>query len=131
MFIGGAICTGFFSFIAVAANGYDLQLQYTPDVNDTMDADYWFQSPPFSWLSLTAVSCQPALLTTGSTYVTSNLGFIYTLDRLWQGGPFWAPDHVLPAVAYMNSSLHDCSVRAIEIDFATSDVSSGFDWWSW
>jgi hypothetical protein len=59
-FIGGAICTALFSFVALAADGYNLDLEYTLDLDATLGASYWFGKPPFSWISKTNVSCQPA-----------------------------------------------------------------------
>ena len=130
--IGGTICAVLFSFVALAANGYNLDLEYTLDLNDTLNKSYWFQKVPFSWVSKTKVSCQPALLTTGSTYFTSNLGFRYTLDQLWREGSNGIQNRILPATAYQNALLEDCEVRQIEIDFVRRDQTmDATNWWTW
>jgi hypothetical protein len=130
-FIGGAICTVLFSFVALAADGYNLDLEYTLDLDATLNASYWFDKPPFSWISKTNVSCQPALLTTGNTYFTSNLGLTYELDRLWRADSPGARPHVLPATGYLNTPLRDCSVRQIEIDFMKRFDAQVYDPWNW
>ena len=73
-----------FTFVALAADGYNPDIEYTTNLTKTLDQSYWFQKAPFSWVAKTRVSCQPALLTTGSTYFTSNLGFRYVLEKLWR-----------------------------------------------
>lgn len=130
--IGGTICAVLFSFVALAADGYVIDLQYTTELNATQDASHWFQSAPFSWISQTSASCQPALLTTGSTYFTSNLGFTYTLDKIWVEGSSGIQNGIRPAAAYKNAVLEDCDVRLIEIDFLRSDQTWVHDnFWTW
>ena len=132
MFIGGAGCTVLFSFVALAANGYNLDIKYTLDLNGTLGADYWFQNAPFSWVSQTKVSCQPALLTVGSRYFTTNLGLTYTLDGLWREGSDGIENRVLPATSYQNTQLDNCEVRQILIDFMRRDETQfPHNWWSW
>lgn len=121
--IGGVIFLVFFSFVSLAADGYNIDLEYTPNLNSTLNETYWFQKPPFSWVTKTKASCQPALLTTGSTHFTSNFGYIYTIDRLWREGPLGSGERVLPAAAYQNTLLTDCEVATININFLRNDES--------
>jgi hypothetical protein len=130
--IGGMICVVLFSFVALAADGYNLDLKYTTDPNGALHHPYWFQKPPFSWVSKTRASCQPALLTTGSTYFSHNLGFTYTLDKLWREDSNSLRNRILPATGYQDALLEDCEVLLIEIDFLRNDQSlPGGNWWSW
>lgn len=130
--IAGVILTVLFSFVALATDGYDLDLVYTLDLNDTLHQDYWFQKAPFSWFSRDHLSCQPALLTPGNTYFTSNLGFMYSMDKLWQGNSVGMSKQVLPAASYENTELQDCQVRQIEIDFTRRDQTPlPENFWSW
>ena len=130
--IGGTICAVLFSFIALAADGYNLDLEYTTDLNGTLNKSYWFQKAPFSWVSKTKASCQPALLTAGSTYFTSNLGFRYVIDKLWHEGSDGTQDRILPATGYQNALLEDGEVLAIQINFLRMDqAKAGGVWGSW
>jgi hypothetical protein len=130
--IAGTICAVLFSFVALAADGYNLDLEYSLDLNSTLNESYWFQKAPFSWVSKTRASCQPALLTTGSTYFTSNLGFSYALDKLWREDSSGMQSRILPATAYQNALLEDCEVRMIEIDFLRKDQTMvANNWWTW
>jgi hypothetical protein len=130
--IGGTICAVLFSFVALAADGYNLDLEYVLDLNGTLDRSYWFDKAPFSWISKTSVSCQPELLTTGATYFTSNLGFTYTLDKLWREGSSGIQHRILPAVAYQNALLEDCQVMTVEIEFIRRDQTMiKTNWWTW
>ena len=106
--------------------------QYTTDLNGTLHKPYWFQKAPFSWVSKTRASCQPALLTTGSTYFTSNLGFTYTVDKLWLEDTSGAQNRILPATGYQNVLLENCEVLLIQVDFIRKDQTmSSSNWWSW
>lgn len=130
--IVGTICAVLFTFVALAADGYNLDLEYTLNLNSTLNELYWFQKAPFSWVSKTSASCQPALLTTGSTYFTSNLGFSYVLDALWREGLHETQNRILPATAYENALLEDCRVPLIEIDFVRNDQTMNEkNWWTW
>jgi hypothetical protein len=130
--IGGLICVGVFSFVSLAADGYNLDPVYTFDLNRTLEENYWFGKPPFSWISKTQVSCQPALLTTGGTFFTSKLGLTYTIDRLRHANSIDKEDRILSATAYQNTVLRDCEVRGINIDFMRRDYTRWpQNWWSW
>lgn len=130
--IGGTVCAVLFSFVALAADGYNLDLEYVTDLNGTLDRSYWFNNGPFSWISKTSVSCQPALLTSGSTYFTGNLGFTYTLDKLWREGSNDVQNRILPATAYLNAQLVDCRVLGVQVDFLRRDQTMiQNNWWTW
>lgn len=47
--VGDTICAALFSFVAVAADGYNVNPEYVLDLNDTISKSYWFQQPPLSW----------------------------------------------------------------------------------
>ena len=130
--IGGIICTVLFSFVALAADGYYIESKYETDLNGTMSKPYWFKRPPFSWISPTQVSYQPALLTSGSSYFTGSLGFTYTIDKLWHEGSNKIQNRILPATEYSNALLEECRVVAIEINLLRRDqtMTKG-DGWSW
>lgn len=132
VFIGGVVFTVLFSFIALATNGYNLDIKYTLDLNSTLDAGYWFQAAPFSWFSQTDVSCQPALLTRGSEYFTSNRGLTYTLDGVQSADSMGPVKGALPAIGYQNTLLEDCRVIQVGIEFERRDYTQfPGNWWSW
>ena len=119
--IGGVIFAVLFSFVALAADGYNVDFEYTTDLNSTLEAKYWYEKAPFSWISKNRVSCQPALLTTGNTYFTTNLGLVYSLNRVWRQDPIGSKDRMIPAAAYMNTIVEDREILQIEIYFARRD----------
>lgn len=61
--IGGIIFTVLFSFINVAANGYQLKTIYTTNPNATLNEKHWFTQAPWSWSSRLPPSCEAQNLT--------------------------------------------------------------------
>ncbi|GIZ46228.1 hypothetical protein CKM354_000936200 [Cercospora kikuchii] len=132
--VGGLVLTVLFSFVAVASNAYQLESVYTTNPNETESnsSKRWFQRQPFSWLNSMETKCQPALLTVGTRYLTTNRGFVYTLDSLRNGNYSAANYEVLSSTSYKNVTLRDCEVTEISINLARRDNSrQAKNFWSW
>lgn len=129
--VGGIVCATLFTFVALAADGYNTSLEYRRDLNRTLNESEWFQKAPFSWISKLENSCQPAQLALGSVYYTSNLGLRYSLDQLWHESSPGARKHLLPAASYLHTVLEDCDVRSIEVQLNRGQDVSEYQRWAW
>lgn len=125
---GGVILVTLFTFIAFAGNAFEAEQIYTADINGTLDSKQWFQKRPFTWASEIDTSCQPAFLTIGSDYTTTNQGFIYTIDSFRAGNTSEVPY----TVRYWNSTLSDCEVQQIEINLLKQvEAGDATNFWTW
>ncbi|KAK5136246.1 hypothetical protein LTR08_003853 [Meristemomyces frigidus] len=130
--IGGVVFTTLFSFIAVAANGYNIESIYTTDPNSTLHKPLWFQKLPLSWANTIEATCQAAQLTPGATYFTSNLGLTYSLSKMWREDIHSGDDEVVPAAAYKNAPLYGCEVALIHVELSRLDFTRfPGNSWSW
>lgn len=105
---------------------------YTTNPNGTAgtaEHKLWFQKAPFSWLSNLEASCQSQALMLGSSYMTTHMGFSYTLISLAQQDKNNKTIQA-PGAPYLNSTLQDCEVGTIQIYPARKDtsVTSGNSW---
>lgn len=131
--VGGVIFTILFSFINLAANGYQLKTIYVTDPNATLSQRYWYNNPPWSWTSKIETTCEAQNLQTGSQFFTSHLGLTYTLKSIWTGS---SADNVttnFPALAYLNNPLEDCHVDLVDVEMRRSSRDNGAPapWWVW
>lgn len=105
---------------------------YTTNPNGTAgtaEHKLWFQKAPFSWLSNLEASCQSQALMLGSSYMTTHMGFSYTLISLSQQDKNNKTIQS-PGAPYLNSTLKDCEVGSIQVYPARKDtsVTSGNSW---
>lgn len=147
---GGAILVTFFTFVAVAGNGYQLQSIYTTDPNTTESSLKWFQKRPFAWANELETACQASLLVIGGDYMTTNQGFRYTIERFRyaekedsdavstevnanvDSTTSGVANNIPLTAAYKNSTIRDCHVRTIVIDLLRSDESRlPRNFWAW
>ncbi|KAF7193074.1 hypothetical protein HII31_05635 [Pseudocercospora fuligena] len=129
---GGITLAVLFSFVAVASNAYQFQSIYTTDPNSTVSHREWYQKAPFSWLSNMDATCQAAILTAGSQYLTTGRGFVYTLDQMRLDATNGSGSGVLSSTAYKNVTLKDCDVVQISINLARADQSRyAKNRWAW
>lgn len=135
--IGGVILTVLFSFVAVAANAYEAHSQITTDLNATLAKQEWFQKAPFSWAPITSSSCQSALLSVGSSFMTTNRGSLYTLSNIQavgngtQDDANFAPE-AQPTFEYRNNVLEDCEIAEIYVSILRTDNTKvAKNYWTW
>lgn len=110
----------------------DKRAVYTTNPNGTAGTaghKLWFQKAPFSWLSNLEASCQSQALMLGSTYMTTHMGFSYTLISLSRQDENNKTIQT-PGAPYLNSTLKDCEVGSIQVYPARKDTSmrSGNSW---
>lgn len=107
---------------------------YTTNPNGTAgtaEHKLWFQKAPFSWLSNLEASCQSEALMLGSNYMTTHMGFSYTLISLSQQDEN-NKTRQSPGAPYLNNTLQDCEVGTIQIYPARKDTSlSSPNSWTW
>ncbi len=128
--IGGICATIFFSALNLAANGYNLVVQYTTDPNATISQQRWTERFPFSMVERTVASCQSQNLPINSQFFTDKLSLEYTLVGVWQEQ---GNDIVtLPSLRYINNTLENCYVNIIQVDLkSTQRTSEQQAWTSW
>ncbi|MCJ1468157.1 hypothetical protein MMC07_006785 [Pseudocyphellaria aurata] len=124
--IGGILSLVLFSAINLAANGYDLNVQYTTDPNSTMSQTPWAERWPFSWFSKVDTTCQSQSLQIKSQISTDKLIFSYTVTGIWQlkngsGGK----KTTRPSLRYKNHKLENCAVNKIDLDIKSSRPGTG------
>jgi hypothetical protein len=74
-----------------------------------------------------------ASLSKGRSHFTTNLGFIYTVDKIWQS----TNGNKIPvtAISYFNTTLENCPVDSIDILFQRREYSHQTKWasnfWTW
>lgn len=112
--IGGIFSLVLFSTINLAANGYELKVQYTTDPNSTVSQAQWAQQWPFSWFSKVETTCQSQTLQITSQFFTDKLSLPYTLTGVWQN------QTAVPSLRYTNNVLENCTVTRIFISLDPS-----------
>ncbi|KAF2006656.1 hypothetical protein P154DRAFT_421868 [Amniculicola lignicola CBS 123094] len=119
----------FFVLFNLANSGYDLQLRYTTNPNDTETQRHWFNRFTFGDDKLKA-RCQHLHLPVGYQFITTNLGLRYTVATITQNVA--GEDLHTSMVSYLNNTLRDCEVDSINVHLEKADRSppGGF-YWSW
>lgn len=132
VFIGGISSLVLFSAINLAANGYQLEVQYTTDPNSTVSRAQWGNRWPFSLFSKVETTCQGQTLQINSPFYTDKLSFSYTLTGVWQHrmtGENTSSVTVLPSLRYTNNILENCTLHKIALsvdkDMITSNAWDG------
>ncbi|KAK2748801.1 hypothetical protein CKAH01_18057 [Colletotrichum kahawae] len=136
--VGGLILAVVFTLVNFRSNGFYLKTIYTKSLNDTEASFHsrWFQKRPFNWQNDMNAECQPHLLTVGSSFFTSNLGFNYKVKsikpRQTDTERLVSRLTNLPAIGYRNTTLEDCHLDTLEINLIKSDNAQPPSWWlSW
>lgn len=128
--IGGIIATVFFSALNVAANGYNLVVQYTTNPNATLAQERWTQRFPFSMVQKMSSSCQSQNIPINSQFFTDKLSLEYTLTGVWQEQD--GDVVTLPSLRYTNNTLENCYVNIIQVDLrSTQRTSEQQAWKQW
>ncbi|KAF2027288.1 hypothetical protein EK21DRAFT_50362, partial [Setomelanomma holmii] len=122
VFVGGIIATALFSFLNIAATGYEMVTVETPNPNVTVAEKNFFTNWPSFMAANTKPSCESKILGVSNGYYTNNTAFSYRLESIWQNAedvPRYFGD-----IPYYNNALHDCKLPTIEIFFQGLDRSA-------
>lgn len=129
--IGGVIALILFSAINFGANGYELKVQYTTDLNSTVSQAQWAERWPFSWFSKVETTCQSQTLQINSQFFTDKLSLPYTLTGVWQNRTA-SNTTVVPSLRYTNNVLNNCTVNEMVINLeSTSRTANELSIYSW
>ena len=115
--VGGIIATVLFSLINFAANGYQLEVQYSTNPNATESQDSWTTHWPSSWFTKLSTSCQGQILQVNSQFFTDKQSLPYTVTGVWQNETGLK---ILPSLQYMNHFLQNCTVNEMVFEIESS-----------
>jgi hypothetical protein len=113
--IGTILATVLFSFLNVAATGYEMITVESSDPNATVATTTYFSKWPSFMTANTRPACDAKILGVSNLYYTSNTAFSYKLESITQNS-----SNVLQFfgdLPYYNNALRDCTVPVIEIFF--------------
>lgn len=129
VFTGGVIATLLFSFINFAADGYQLEVQYTTTPNDTVSQDSWFSHAPISWFAKVSTTCQAQTFQVNSQFFTDKLSLPYTITGIFENQ---TKLNVLPSFQYMQNALEECKINEMLFDMTpatrTANQESFYTW---
>lgn len=114
--VGGILATVLFSFINVAATGYDMVAVETSDPNSTIAEKTFFSNWPSLFVGNTRSSCESKILGVNNIYYTTNAALSYKVDSISQGGDEGDPKN-FGDVPYHNNALRNCTLPKVEIFF--------------
>jgi hypothetical protein len=117
------VFTALFSFLNVAATGYELKTIETPDPNTTVAARTFFSNWPSFMTGNSRPSCESKILGVSNVYYTSNSALSYKLESISQAAPDGTPRY-FGDLPYHNNTLRDCYVSNMEIFFQGLDRSA-------
>jgi hypothetical protein len=118
--IGAVVATAVFSFLNVAATGYEMITVESSNPNKTTAATNLFSKWPSFMTGNTQPSCESKILGVSNAYYTNNTAFSYKLESIRQN----ASDNGLQFfgdLPYYNNALKDCTIPTIEIFFQGLD----------
>ncbi|KAK8849042.1 hypothetical protein PGQ11_015522 [Apiospora arundinis] len=131
--VGGLLLSVLFSFMTFPANAYDMKQEPSFDPNKTTKEEVPYL--PFGWWDGENLKpkCQPFDLSVGSRFFTTNKGFLYTVDKVYQYNPETNENEtVVQSVPYLNNPLEDCHPTDIIISLTKDDMAEPPTWWiSW
>ena len=121
--LGGLLALALFSLINFVSTGYTLVNDPSSNPNATIKDGIWFEHWPSFLAHNIQPICTPFYLPVGSKFFTNQTALTYTLQDIWQTSPggAGAGDLVSPSLTYVNNVLENCSVTAIEMDWAAMD----------
>lgn len=92
----------------------------------------WFENAPWSWMGQLHPSCEPQNLDIGTTWFTTNMGLLYSLESLSYSRPDDLLPTYIPATPYLNNTLQNCTVNQIDIKAGrTSNAQDADVPWIW
>lgn len=112
--LGAIVATALFSFLNVAATGYEMVTVEASSPNETTAMKTYFSGWPNFMTGNTRPSCDTKILGIRNAYTTSNAALSYTLDNIWQNKSDGAPEY-FGDVPYYNNRLKACTVPSVEI----------------
>jgi hypothetical protein len=121
--IGAILATALFSFLNVAATGYELKTVESSNPNATVEAKTFFSKWPAFMTGNNEPTCDTKIMGVGNQYYTTNTAFSYKLEEIYQN----ASDGVFQYfgdVPYYNNALRDCTIPEVEISFQGLDRSA-------
>jgi hypothetical protein len=120
----GGICVAIFlSAINVAANGYELIVEFKADYNLTVNQTQWTSQPPFGWFEKALPKCQTRDIPVNTQFFTNNSALPYTLTSVRHR------DKTLPSLKYTNNILENCTVQYIQIDLEWAQRNAAQQGW--
>ncbi|KAH7084708.1 hypothetical protein BKA63DRAFT_548030 [Paraphoma chrysanthemicola] len=120
--VGGIIATAVFSFLNVAATGYEMITIETPNPNATVAEKNFFSNWPSFMAANTQPSCESKILGVSNAYYTSNTAFSYRLESIWQN--MQEVPQYFGDIPYYNNALRNCKLPSVEIFFQGLDRSA-------
>lgn len=125
--IGGAILLAFFTWFNYVSSGYNLTVQYSTNPNIT-NQETWLGHWSEVLLGRGESSlCEPAIIEAGSSIMTTNQMFTYTVATITDAnGAF------LPSLAYSNNPLETCNMSSAMISstfVGRSAAQVSASWW--
>lgn len=121
--IGGTLATVLFSFLNVAATGFELVSVATNNTSTAKNPDWLDKWPPF--LFSTRASCQNATIPIQTRLYTNNTGLPYILNSAWQLEDDGKKKVYLGSMVYGNQPLQSCNVSAVDMAFDVLDRTGG------
>jgi hypothetical protein len=113
--VGAILATVLFSFLNVAATGYEMITVESSDPNVTIATTTYFSKWPSFMTANTRPTCDAKILGVSNVYYTSNTAFSYKLESITQNSSNVL--QFLGDLPYYNNALRDCTVAGIEIFF--------------
>ena len=133
VFVVSFFIMGGLTVVNVATNGFDKQLDYTSNPNETESKKEWYNHKIFTWGDDTLEpKCQNENLPVGHEFLTTNLGLKYKIKKIekLENGTTWQK----PTISYKNNRLTDCELKSVGISLYKGDIappSKTYRWTSW
>ena len=108
-----------FSFVNLAADGYQLTVEYTTNPNATIASHLWIQHWPFSFFVKTPSTCQSQNFQVNSQIFTDKLSLPYTITGVFQNETTGNVT-VLPSLQYTSNVLKNCTINEMVFDLESS-----------
>ncbi|ORY19033.1 hypothetical protein BCR34DRAFT_582590 [Clohesyomyces aquaticus] len=105
----------------LAVNGFDKEFTYRTDPNTTVKETHWYNNPVFAWGSDSLTpTCQNLQIPIGYQFITTNLGFQYTVSKIFFVSAANRTEE-RSSMSYHNNTLDKCDVIAIRVRMKKSD----------
>jgi hypothetical protein len=121
--IGAILTTALFSFLNVAATGYEMKTVESSNPNATVEAKTFFSKWPAFMTGNSEPTCDTKILGVSNQYYTTNTALSYKLEQIIQNGSDGVFQY-FGDIPYYNNFLRDCTVPKVEISFQGLDRSA-------
>jgi hypothetical protein len=121
--IGTVVATVLFSFLNVAATGYERITVESSNPNATVANSTFFSNWPAYLTANTRPSCDAKILAVSNAYYTNNTAFSYKLESISKKASDGSVQY-FGDLSYYNNALQNCTVPQIEIRFEAPDRSA-------